>query len=309
MLYDYTRQCFYCGSSFTVKNGFRRGKQCYKCQSCGRQFVIGFRIDDELLVRDYIEGRQTLVQLAAKYGVDKSTIWRHLRSMRHIRVIPRYKSVIVNMDTTYWERNFGLMVIKDSFRNRIIWYKFVRHETVSDYLEGIRWLDAHGFTIHAIVCDGMRGQFHSLSCYPVQMCQFHQVMIVRRYLTGSPELPASQELLGMARSMFHTDRNAFIGELETWYGRWENFLRERTVGRDGRRTTYTHRRLRSVYLSLKRNMPWLWTFYDNPQLHIPNTNNAQEGVFTDIKIKLRVHSGISKERRKTIIQEYIARHY
>lgn len=55
-----------------------------------------------------------------------------------------------------------------------LWYKFVRHETVSDYLEGIRWLEGHGFTIHAIVCDDMRGLFHSLSCYPVQMCQFHQ---------------------------------------------------------------------------------------------------------------------------------------
>ena len=86
-------------------------------------------------------------------------------------------------------------------------------------------------------------------------------------------------------------------------------MRERTVGKDGKRTIYTHRRLRSAYLSFKRNIPWLWTYQDYLNLHIPNTNNAIEGVFTDIKTKLRVHPGITKDRRITLIQEYIARHY
>ncbi len=56
-------------------------------------------------------------------------------------------------------------------------------------------------------------------------------------------------------------------------------------------------------------MPWLWTLYDYPELHIPNTHNALEGVFTNIKTKLRVHSDILKERRIALIQEYITHHY
>ena len=72
---------------------------------------------------------------------------------------------------------------------------------------------------------------------------------------------------------------------------------------------FTHRPLRSAYLSLKRNMPYLWAAYDNPCLGIPNTNNALEGTFTDIKSKLRVHSGIKKENRSRPLGEYIARHY
>lgn len=171
------------------------------------------------------------------------------------------------------------------------------------------WLESNGFRIHGIVCDGLRGLFHALSCYPVQMCQFHQLMIIRRYLTDIPELPASQELLCMARTISRTDRDTFINELGQWYGRWEGFLRERIIGKDGEHTTYKHRRLRSAYLSLKRNIPWLWTCQDYQHLHIPNTNNALEGVFTDIKTKLRVHSGITKDRRMALIQEYIARHY
>jgi len=56
-------------------------------------------------------------------------------------------------------------------------------------------------------------------------------------------------------------------------------------------------------------MPWLWTFELFKDLHLPRTNNALEGCFADIKTKMRVHSGISKERRKCLIDEYIARKY
>lgn len=61
------------------------------------------------------------------------------------------------MDTTYWGRNFGLMVIKDALRNKILWRKYVRHETIADYMEGIEWLQSNGFEIYGAVCDGMKG--------------------------------------------------------------------------------------------------------------------------------------------------------
>lgn len=201
------------------------------------------------------------------------------------------------------------MVIKDTFRNRILWYKFVRKETVADYLEGIAWLQRNRFRIYGIVCDGFGGLLRSLQPYPVQMCQFHQMMIVQRYLTRRPELPAAIELLRISNMLAHTDKDSFTGMLDEWYQRWRAFLDERSIDGQSGKSVFTHKRLRSAWLSLQRNMRWLWTFYDRPQLKIPNTNNALEGIFTDIKTKLRVHSGISKERRKALIQEYIARHY
>ncbi len=194
--------------------------------------------------------------------------------MRHIRIISKDKEVVINMDTTYWGRGFGLMVIKDTFRGKILWYKFVRNETTADYLEGIAWLRANGFIIHGIVCDGLRGLFLELRQYRVQMCQFHQMMIVRRYLTNRPELPAAVELLKISNRITHIDKGNFIGTLNAWYAKWECFLKERSTDTRTGRTSYTHKRVRSAFLSLKRNMPWLWTFQDYPQLHIPNTNNA-----------------------------------
>jgi hypothetical protein len=208
------------------------------------------------------------------------------------------------MDTTYWGRNFGVVVFKDCRTKHVLWRKFVRYETLSDYREGIAWLEAHEFKIDGIVCDGLRGMFQLLSQYKVQMCQYHQLRIVQRYLTRSPELPASIELLSIAKLLSRTDKESFVGAFEAWCRRWDTFLKERT--RDSRtgKSRYVHKRLRSAYLSLKRNMPHLWTWYDNIDIGIPNTNNALEGMFTDLKTKLRNHPGLSKERRKKFIDEY-----
>ena len=71
---------------------------------------------------------------------------------------------------------------------------------------------------------------------------------------------------------------------------------------------YTHKTLRSAFLSLKRNMPWLWTYYDYPELEIPNTNNGIESLNADLKTKLNLHKGISTERRKVFIQDFIMFH-
>lgn len=43
------------------------------------------------------------------------------------------------------------------------------------------------FALHSITCDGRRGLLGSFGDIPTQMCHFHQVAIVRRYLTKNPK--------------------------------------------------------------------------------------------------------------------------
>ena len=228
--------------------------------------------------------------------------------MRHVRVISRYKDVVIQMDTTYWGRNYGLMVIKDALRGKILWHKYVRHETVAGYVQGVEWLEQHVFHHPRYSVDGLRGLFKALSRYRVQMCQVHQQSVVRTYLTGNPELEASRGLLELFNRLTSCTKDSFVSELEQWHERWRAFLSERSTEPSGK-THFTHRPLRSAFLSLKRNMPYLWMAHDNPNQGIPNTNNALEGMFTDIKSKLRVHSGIKKANRRRFLDECIARHY
>lgn len=294
-----------------VHNGLRGHVQRYKCKCCGRRFSGGEHRDKQQVITDYIEGKQTVAQLATKYGVNERTIRRDLKGMRYVRKISKDKHVVVQMDTTYWGRGFGLMVIKDALRKKILWRKYVTHETIADYMEGVQWLKRNGFKIYGVVIDGLRGLAQALRPYPVQMCQFHQMLVVRRYLTQEPELEASRGLLNLVNSMTRMDKESFVGAFNEWYEENKEVVNERVHDRRIKKKTppYMRPRLRSAYLSIRRNMPLLWMFYDHPDIGLPNTNNGLEGIFADLKTKLRVHSGLCMENRKKLIDEYLSRHY
>ena len=209
------------------------------------------------------------------------------------------------MDTTYWGRNFGVMFFKGNITKENLLKYYVKHETNLVYIQGINELKKLGFIISAIVCDGRKGLIQSFENIPVQMCQFHQSAIIRRYLTENPKLKASQELMNVVDLMTITDKESFIGALGLWYEKWEGFLKERTINPDTNKSAYTHKKLRSAYNSLKNNLPWICTWYDNYELEIPNTTNAIDGHFSDLKNKLRNHNGLSLERKKKFINEFL----
>lgn len=294
-----------------VRNGLRGRRQLYKCKDCGRQFLGGKRRDKSQVITDYVEGKQTLAQLALKYGVSERTIRRDLEGMRYVQKIAKHKQVTIQTDTTYWGRNFGLLVIKDALRGNILWRKYVAHETIADYIEGVRWLEKHRFRIHGVVIDGMRGLAKALSPYPVQLCQFHQMLIVRRHITQNPEIEASAALLDLANNITRMDKESFVGAFNEWYDKYRDIVNERVRDKRIKKKTppYMRPKLRSAYLSVKRNMPLLWTFHDHPETGLPNTNNALEGLFSDLKTKVRVHSGLSRDNRRKLLDEYIFRHY
>lgn len=62
---------------------------------------------------------------------------------------------------------------------------------------------------------------------------------------------------------------------------------------------------RSAYLSLKNNLPFLFTYQKCPELKIPNATNSLDGMFTQLKAKLSVHRGLRKDRRYKMISEIL----
>jgi hypothetical protein len=209
------------------------------------------------------------------------------------------------MDTTYWGKNFGVMLFKDAITNENLLKYYVKTETNKLYLQGINDLRSKGFTILAIVCDGRRGLINSFKNIPVQMCQFHQVAIIRRYITMKPKLLASIELKRIVDLLKQTDKESFIGLLNEWFEKWESFLKERTVNEETGKSHFTHKRIRSAYRSLITNLPWLFTWYDYSGLCIPNTTNAIDGHFANLKNKMRNHNGLSLERKMKFIDGFL----
>ena len=241
--------------------------------------------------------------LAEKYGCSVKTIQRKLDTVKTSKESVFCSVANVLMDTTYFGRKFGVMVFKDSLSGQILYKQYVKHETNKLYLSGIEEIARRGIKIQSIICDGRKGLFHLFGEIPIQMCNFHQVAIMRRYLTKKPKMQASKELWTLALLLVHTDKESFVGGLAQWHEKWNDFLNERKIGIDGK-NRYIHKRLRSAYNSLKNNLPWLFTWYENMALNMPNTTNALDGQFSDLKNKLRNHNGLSMERKMRYIDEF-----
>ena len=118
-------------------------------------------------------------------------------------------------------------------------------------------------------------------------------------------MPAAIELKEITSLMKQTDKESFEGALNEWYDKWKVFLSERTINEKTGKSSYTHKRLRSAYRSLQTNLKWLFTWYDNIELGIPNTTNAIDGHFSDLKNKLRNHNGLSRKRKIKFIDEFL----
>jgi len=209
------------------------------------------------------------------------------------------------MDTTYWGNNFGVMLFKDAITKENLLKYYVKTESNAMYKRGIEKLKSQGFVIAGIVCDGRRGLIQSFKGIPVQMCQFHQAAIVRRYITKNPRIPAAIELKEIMALLKQTDKESFEGALIQWYDKWKSFLNERTINEETGKSYFTHKRLRSAYRSLKTNLHWLFTWYDHIDLGIPTTTNSIDGHFADLKNKLRNHNGLSLKRKIKFIDEFL----
>jgi hypothetical protein len=104
-------------------------------------------------------------------------------------------------------------------------------------------LERRGYVIEAAVIDGKRGVLAVFNGIPVQMCQFHQIAIVRRYITSRPKLEAGKELRALALSLTTSTEKTFSELLDVWHQKWNTFLRERTRDKDGIHWQYTHKKL------------------------------------------------------------------
>ena len=211
------------------------------------------------------------------------------------------QSIVAIADTTFFARGYGITIFRDPDQKKNLIWKGVYSETPGQYRQLRNELELGGINLKAIVLDGKRGVREVFSDIPVQMCQFHQVAIIVRYLTRRPQLEASKELKQLALQLTKCTENEFKNLLEKWDNKWKDFLKERTTNPITGKWHYTHKRLRSARRSLKNNLPFLFTYQKYQELNIPNTCNSLDGSFTTLKNLLRNHRGINKENRYKMI--------
>ena len=300
----YKSKCPVCGDAHTVKNGKRRGVQTYLCKGCGHQFRNSLGLKLDTLWRSYQDGKQTISELAVAHGVSESTIKRRLREIEKVWVQPQLSGGgYVHLDATYWGHNWGVLLAQDDRSGMPLYMAFVANEKVQDYVDAVRSIEKRGYTIAGIVIDGKRNLFSEFSSYKIQMCQYHMIQIMRRYLSRHPRLIAARELKAMVDNIANEDGAEFANKFRTWKANWKTMLDRRSTLKSGK-TQFTHKRLRSAMNSVNFYLPYLFT-YQLPECDgMPNTNNKIEGTFTDLKKNLNNHSGISNETRKRFISGF-----
>ena len=215
--------------------------------------------------------------------------------------------MVVVIDATFFP-DYGVLVARVPRLKRNIWWHLIERETVLEYQRARRAIEHLGYRLTAVVLDGRKGAPAIFRDIPVQLCQFHQMKAVTKYLTRRPETEAGYELRQIMLGIPKSTEAALTERLQLWYLKWEGFISEKTYLFPGsKHWFYTHRRVRSAYRSMKTNTPFLYTYQKHPDLSIPNTTNSLDGFFSYLKHLLNVHRGMRPERRRKLIDEILSR--
>lgn len=211
--------------------------------------------------------------------------------------------MILILDATFFGRGYGILMARNP--ECVLYWQEIATESVEEYERCLAQLDVMDYRFSAFVVDGRPGVRQLLlrkyPGIPIQLCQFHQIQIVRRYIPMRAKTEAARELRKLCLGLTKTDEQVFELALNLWHEKYAEFLKEKSFSEGRRGWQYTHRRLRSAYRSLKSNLPYLFTFKNRQDLKIPNTTNHCDGLFAHIKQKVLIHRGISPKRRKKMI--------
>lgn len=158
----------------------------------------------------------------------------------------------------------------------------------------------------SVTIDGKSGVAKLFKDYPVQMCHFHQKRIIQRYITLHPKLEASQKLQKIMTRLKYSNEAKFAKALDIWYVKYKSFLDEITLHPQSNKSSYTHKKLVAAYKSIKRNLSNLFTYKNHKSLSLTNTTNLIEGgVFSPLKILIKIHRGLSKSLKLKIVDDYL----
>lgn len=208
------------------------------------------------------------------------------------------KRINLVVDGTFFSRSDGVLVFRANRRN--LHWRFITSETLAEMSAGLNLLEQQGYQLKSVTLDGRRGVIKLFEqrypALPIQLCQFHQAQIIRRYTTNNPKTECGRELKIVMQRLTEVDAIIFQGLLETLHDKYNDFLKERNE-----QDQFKHRQLRSAFRSLRNNLPYLFVYKQFPELNIPNTTNSCDGSFAHWKQKIKIHRGLRKHRRNKMV--------
>ncbi len=212
------------------------------------------------------------------------------------------KKIGLVFDGVYFGEDFVVLVFR-SLGTNLHWL-FRESEKIAYYEEALNEL-SRKYKFLSFTIDGRQGIVQLLEKLfpetPIQLCQFHQVKTVLKYTTRKPKTECGKELKELILELKSSSKAEFMSKYSQLRTKYAEFLKERNETGE-----FKHKRLRSAFQSIKRNLPYLFTFEDFPNLKIEKTTNSCDGYFSQLKSKVRLHSGISTRRKIQMINKLLS---
>lgn len=311
-------RCWACGSLSIIKWGKQGDKQRYKCKECGvlstYTNISVSKKNREKWFKDWILGKQTIKQLAVSSSYSERTLKRYFYAYLDnypIWAINRRERVNLLLDGTYFANKVCLVLFRDNNIKATLFYRITDGEWEDELTEDIENILNLGVEIESVTCDGLSNILKSIKKTSpetiIQRCLAHIQRETLIWLTRNPQSPAGRELRDIVRQL-HTisDRNAWgywVVDLINWYEKYQSFVNEKTYNPETGRYWFTHRTVRKAFVHIKRALPDMFHYLDNPK--IPKTTNGLESFFGHLKQNISLHRGLSKEHFKNYIKWYL----
>jgi hypothetical protein len=214
------------------------------------------------------------------------------------------------MDATYFY-SFCLVAYQDDFDGYTQLIRFTDGEHFNEIKEDLDNLIKLGVQLESITTDGHKSVLKAIKKatpkVKVQRCLVHIQRMCLLWLTRYPKHVAGQQLrllvLLLLKVKTDNDRLFWIQSLDQWHHTHKTYLNEKTFHPETNRYWFTHKLLRRSYFTIKRALPNMFHYLQNPQ--IPATTNGIEGYFSHLKNHLDLHRGLTLKNRINFIKWYI----
>ncbi len=304
----------------SIKWGKRNGKQRYKCNNCGILFTSSntglSKSNEEIWFKKWVIERLTLRYLSAEMSISKRSLQRkfsiYLSSVPAFSIKQNKEAHLV-IDGTYFPGDLCLVLYYDSHIKYTQLYRFTDKERFIQIKEDLLNLVKLGISIKSVTCDGHRAILKAISSalpdVNIQRCLVHIHRESNIWLRKKPVNQRSVELKAIVNQLFkvntNNDKLAWINMFKEWFEDHKEHINEKKINPVTERWWYRHKNLRRTAVMIKKAIPNMFHFLDNPS--IPKSTNNLESFFGHLKDTLSIHRGLSRRNRKAFILWYL--HY
>lgn len=225
--------------------------------------------------------------------------------------IRRNRECYLAIDGTYFKGDWCMVLYYDSTYRYAQMYRFADKERYVQIREDLENIQRLGIVIKAIICDGHKAILKAvnLACQGaiVQRCLVHIHRESNIWLRQRPVNQRSKELKHIVNQLFSiktkNDKVAWVNIFNQWYKINRDYINEKKINPQTGRWWYCHKNLRRTAVMIRRALPNMFHFLDNPA--IPKSTNNIESYFGHLKDTLSIHRGLTYEHRKAFIQWYL----